>query len=461
MNEFPEGFKWGAATASYQIEGAADRDGRGQSIWDTFSKTPGKVKNADNGDHACDHYNRYPEDVQIMKDLGIQSYRFSLAWPRMFPNGDSVREERGFDFYNRLIDSLIEAGIEPIITAYHWDLPQALQDKGGWANRETAYAFADYFAAAVEAFGDRVKSWITLNEPWCTSWLGYGNGVHAPGVANLDDAIAAAHHTALAHGLAARAGRAKRGDIRVGIACNMTNYIVTAPENRDLLELKELMDGQLNRWWLDALTTGHYPAATAASFGERLERVFQPGDSEILKTKTEFLGINYYSDGFLGEPGPEVEPIGNGGVFPFPQRTDGSGPPPYTDMGWPITPEGLGDLVVRVAKDWPELEIVISENGAAFGQVPDENGVVNDVERVDYLQTHLASLARGIQEGAPVTAYYVWSLLDNFEWAEGYEKRFGIVHVDFETMKRTPKESAAFYAKVIATNGASLKAAAI
>ena len=461
MSEFPEGFKWGAATASYQIEGAFDKDGRGPSIWDTFSKTPGKVKNADNGDVACDHYHRFEEDIQIMKDLGIQTYRFSLAWPRLFPEGDSRREQRGFDFYNRLIDALIAAGIEPIITAYHWDLPQPLQDKGGWANRDTAYAFADYMAAAVEAFGDRVQSWLTLNEPWCTSWLGYGNGVHAPGVQNLNHAIAAAHHTALAHGLAVRAALAVNPTIKVGIAVNMTNYIVTNPENRDLLELQELMDGQLNRWWLDALTTGHYPAATAASFGEKLDRVFMPGDSEILKVRTDFVGINYYSDGFLNEPGPEVEPIEKGMVFPFPQRTDGSGPPPYTDIGWPITPEGLGNLVVRVARDWPELEIIISENGACFPEGPDANGEVHDTRRVDYLDGHLQSLARGIAEGAPVTAYYVWSLLDNFEWAEGYEKRFGIVHVDFDTLKRTPKASADFYAKVIATNGESLKSAVI
>ena len=461
MNEFPEGFKWGAATASYQIEGAANTDGRGASIWDTFSKTPGKVKNADNGDVACDHYNRMPEDVAIMKDLGLDTYRFSIAWPRLFPVGDARREERGFDFYNRLIDTLLENDIEPVATAFHWDLPQPLQDKGGWANRDTAYRMADYMGALVEAYGDRVKKWFTLNEPWVFGYLGYAAGVHAPGEQDLGKGIRAAHHTALAHGLASRAAQAVRSDIQTGIALNMTNYINTNPDNPELVELRDLMDAHLNRWWLDALTTGHYPQILLPYFEPHLNEVLLPGDHEILKVKTDLMGINYYSDAFLNEPGPEVEPIINGRVFPFPHRTDGRGPSPYTDIGWPITPEGLGDLVLRVGRDWPELDIYISENGAAYTDGPGADGEVHDDRRVDYLQGHLKSLARGIAEGAPVKGYFVWSLMDNFEWAEGYEMRFGIVHIDFETLKRTPKKSAKFYANIIATNGESLKELAI
>lgn len=450
IENFPKGFKWGAATSSYQIEGAAHTDGRGSSIWDTFSYTDGKVVGGENGDVACDHYNRYPEDIQIMKDLGLQTYRFSIAWPRLFPNGDSVREQRGFDFYNRLIDGLIEAGIEPVATIYHWDLPQTLQDNGGWANRDIVPAFADYAAACVEAFGDRIKNFITLNEPWCTSWLGYAIGVHAPGVKDVDQAIAASHHTAMAHGAAARAMRAVRSDIRVGIALNMTNYRVTPDANADVIELSHLMDSNINRWWLDAAIHGRYPQNLVDSYGEKLSKLVQPGDMELVKVDTDFFGVNYYSDSFLANPRPEDKPISEGGLFPFPQRADGTPPEPYTAMGWPITPRGLGDLVLRIARDWPEVkDITITENGVAYDDVVSEDGEVHDTKRVEYLTAHLESLGRGIAGGAPVSAYFAWSLLDNFEWAEGYAKRFGIVHVDFETLKRTPKDSAKEYGAII------------
>jgi beta-glucosidase len=462
LSSFSNDFKWGAATSSYQIEGAAHTDGRGPSIWDTFCATPGKVRNMENGDVACDHYHRYPEDVALMKELGIQTYRFSLAWPRMFPNGDTVREERGFDFYNRLINELLANDIEPVITIYHWDLPQPLQDKGGWANRDIVDVFAHYAAAAVEAFGDRVKNWITLNEPWCASWLGYASGVHAPGVKDIDQAIAAAHHSALAHGVATRAMRAVRSDIRVGIALNMTNYRVDDPNNAELNELAGLMDSHINRWWADAAVTGHYPANLVESYGERLEKLIMPGDHDLLKVKNDFLGINYYSDSFLGTPDEDTRPIIEGGLFPFPQRTKDTPPSPQTDMGWPITPEGLHDLVLRVARDWPELgEIIITENGAAYPEGPDADGEVHDQRRIDYLTSHLEALGRACEEGAPVSRYYAWSLMDNFEWAEGYAKRFGLIHVDFETLVRTPKQSARVYATIIQTNGESLKAVSV
>ena len=393
-----------------------------------------------------------------MQDLGIQTYRFSLAWPRMFPTGDSVREQRGFDFYNRLIDSMLEHGLEPMATAYHWDLPQTLQDKGGWANRDTAYRLADYAAAITDAFGDRVKNWLTLNEPWCFSWLGYANGVHAPGVKDIDQAIAAAHHTSLAHGLASRSMKAVRGDIRTGMALNMTNYRIEDPNDPELAELGALLDSHINRWWLDGAFRGAYPQNLVDLYGDRLQRHIQGGDMEIVKVTTDVVGINYYSDSFVGLPRPEDKPMIEGGLFPFPQRSNGTAPAPYTDMGWPITPEGLHDLPLRIARDWPEIkELSITENGAAFPEGPNEDGEVVDTRRVEYLISHLDALGRAVAEGAPVKSYYAWSFLDNYEWAEGYAKRFGIVHVDFDTQIRTVKDSAKAYASIISEQGVNAR----
>lgn len=452
---FPRDFNWGVATSSYQIEGAAQVDGRGESIWDRFCATPGKVVNMENGDVACDHYNRYPEDIQLMKDIGVNTYRFSLAWPRMFPTGDKNREQRGFDFYNRLIDALLEADIKPLATLYHWDLPQTLQDVGGWANRKTVDAFTDYAAAAAEAFGDRVQDWVTLNEPWCVSWLGYMSGVHAPGVKDLDHAVAAAHHTALAHAEATRAMKAVNPTIRTGIALNMTNFIVEDQNNAEIVELGQLMDSHINRWWLDASIHGQYPQNLVDFYGDKLQRVVLDGDMQKLKVEPEFLGINYYSDSFIGVPRPEDKPAGDGGPFPFPQRSNGTPPEPHTDMGWPVTPHGIKDLLLRVAKDWPEVtDIAITENGAAYPEEPDENGVVRDTRRVDYLDAHIENVGAAIEQGAPVKSYYAWSLMDNFEWAEGYAKRFGIIHVDFETQKRTLKNSAKAYSAIISNHTA-------
>ena len=462
MTALPEDFRWGAATASYQIEGGTDLDGRGTCIWDTFAATPGKVVNQENGLVACDHYHRYPEDIKLMKDLGIQTYRFSFAWPRLFPVGDARREQRGFDFYKRVINELLENDIEPFATAYHWDLPQTLQDKGGWANRDIVNIFADYTGALVEEFGDVVKMWSTLNEPWCTSWLGYGVGVHAPGVKDLDQAISAAHHTALAHAQGTRAMRAARSDVKVGIVLNMSNYRVDDPNNSELVELADLLDANINRWWTDAMTTGHYPEVLKPYYGKTLDRILLPGDEDLLKIDPDFIGINYYSDSFVGTPRAEDKPMSEGGMHPFPHRSNGTPPQPLTDMGWPITPEGIHDLVLRVHNDWPSIpEIMITENGAAYPEQPNEDGEVEDYRRVDYLTRHLEALSRAIEEGAPVTRYYAWSLLDNYEWAEGYAKRFGLIHVDFETQVRTPKLSAKTYATIIATNGESLKASVI
>ncbi len=453
---FPEDFNWGSATASYQVEGAFDVGGRSASIWDTFSKTPGKVVRGDNGDVACDHYNRFLEDIQIMKDLGMQTYRFSIAWPRIMPNGTGEVNQEGIDFYNRLIDALLEAGIQPTATLYHWDLPQVLQDKGGWANRDIVQQFADYATVCAEAFGDRVSNWITINEPWCVTWLGNFWGVHAPGLKDLDTSIAVAHHTALAHAEATRALRAVRPEIRSGITLNMTNYRVSDESNPELLQLRDYWDSNINRWWIDAQLHGTYPANLVEFYGEKLAKVVLPGDMEKLKMDSEFLGVNYYSDSFLNTPTAEqVEK--NEGTFVFPINSDGTSPAPHTDMGWPITPEGLGDLLIRIHDSWPEItDIAITENGVAYDDEPDENGVVNDQRRVDYLLSHLNSVSRAIDAGSPVKSYYYWSLMDNFEWAEGYAKRFGIVHINFETLQRTPKLSAKVYSSVIASNGALL-----
>jgi len=450
---FPEDFNWGSATSSYQIEGASKDGGRTPSIWDTFCATPGKVFEGHNGDLACDHYHRYMEDIQIMKDLGIQSYRFSLAWPRIIPGGTGARNQQGIDFYDRLIDALLDAGIQPTATLYHWDLPQVLQDKGGWANRDIVNEIADYATVAAESFGDRVANWVTINEPWCVTWLGYFVGVHAPGIKDIDQAVAAAHHTALAHAEITRALRAVRPEIRSGITLNMTSYQLDDPINPDLIKLRDLNDSNLNRWWLDAQLHGKYPENLVEFYGDKLERVVKDGDMEKLKVDSEFLGINYYSDSFISTPTPE-QVAKNEGSFIFPINADGTSPAPHTDMGWPITPEGLTHLLVRVNKDWPEIQdIAITENGVAYGDEPDANGVVNDQRRVDYLVNHLDSVSKAISQGVPVKSYYYWSLLDNFEWAEGYAKRFGIVYVNFETLQRIPKLSASVYSKVISTNG--------
>jgi beta-glucosidase len=458
-NVFPDDFLWGTATASYQIEGAAQLDGRGVSIWDTFSKTPGKVVGGDNGDVACDHYHRYPEDIEIMKDLGVKAYRLSIAWPRLFPNGDEVREERGFNFYNDLIDALIEAGIEPMVTLYHWDLPQKLEDAGGWANRETVDAFAKYAKACAEEFGDRVNNWITLNEPWCVAWLGYSIGVHAPGKKDHALAIAASHHTALAHSAATRAIKSIRPDAQVGLTVNMTNHNLENPENVDLVVLNGLLDSNINRWWIEAMLYGRYPDNILDYYGQPLREVFLPGDNELLKCSPDYLGINYYSDSFLRNPLAADLANSEPGIFPFPQKGNNAPPAHLADsltaMGWVVTPEGLGNLVTRVHRDYPEIPyLMITENGSSYDDVVEADGNINDTNRTSYLVRHLQSLQKAVAAGVPVKGYFAWSLLDNFEWAEGYAKRFGLVRVDYKTLERTPKLSAKKYKEIIAANSA-------
>jgi beta-glucosidase len=457
MTTFPKGFLWGAATSSYQIEGAAHTDGRGPSIWDVFCKTPGKVANGDNGDVANDHYNRYPEDVALMKELGLQAYRFSFAWPRMFPQGSGAREERGFAFYDRLIDSLLEANIEPLATLYHWDLPQALQDKGGWVNRDIVNYFADYSTAVVERFGDRVKKFSPINEPWVVAWLGYGIGIHAPGIVDRRAAFAAAHHTVLAHAASTNAMRAVRSDILTGPVLNQANNVADDINDPKQAYAVDILDAVQNRFWMDAFMYGKYPQILMDSFGDELNAVIKDGDLEAAKVKNDFIGINYYFDNRVG---PAVDGLDQWHSISslFGVASDETPRGPLTDMGWPLTPEGLENLLVRWHKEHGEKlpDLYITENGCAYGDGPGPDGTVHDPKRIDYLSTHLKAISSAIAQGSPVKGYYQWSLMDNFEWALGYEKRFGIVHVDFDTQKRTIKDSGYWYRDQIKNNGSTI-----
>ena len=454
MANFPNDFLWGAATSSYQIEGAATEDGRGVSIWDTFSKSPGKVANGDTGDIANDHYHLYKDDIALMKNLGLQSYRFSFAWPRMFPQGDSQRNEKGFEFYDRLIDSLLEANIEPLATLYHWDLPQALQDKGGWVNRDIVSAFADYSTAVVERFGDRVKKFTPINEPWVVAWLGYGIGIHAPGIKNRADAFAAAHHTVMAHAASTEAMRAVRSDILTGPVLNQANYVADDPSDPVQAHAVAIGDAHQNRFWMDAFMYGKYPQILLDEFGTELSSVIRDGDHEKAMIKNDFIGINFYFDNRVGPSlDNAIQWHSIAGLFNL--AIDETPRGPLTDMGWPLTPAGLENLLVRWHKEHGKTlpDLYITENGVAYGDEPDSRGRVTDQRRIDYLSTHLQAVSNAIAQGSPVKGYYQWSLMDNFEWALGYEKRFGIVHVDFQTQKRTIKESGHWYSEVIKSNG--------
>jgi len=468
VTNFPSDFRWGAATAAYQIEGAAYEDGRGLSIWDTFCKIPGKVHNGESGDIACDHYHRFVEDIALMKSLGLKNYRLSLSWPRLFPNGDEVREERGFAFYDQLINTLLTAGITPLVTLYHWDLPQALEDKGGWVNRATVDAFGKYASAVAEHFGDRVKAFSPINEPWVVAWLGYGIGYHAPGRSSRAEAFAAAHHTVIAHATAANAMRAVRTDLKIGPVLNQGNYIADDPTDANLTHMRDFFDAYHNRFWIDAFFHGRYPAILMEKCGEDLSSVIRPGDMELAQVKNDFLGINYYNDSRVGLAKEKTEtatsktletddaPRDLPALFGF--TVDGEYPGEKTDMGWPITPDGLRNLLVRWKTELGDRcpDLYVTENGCAYGDEPGADGQVHDEKRITYLKAHISSIAKAIEQGAPVKGYYQWSFMDNFEWALGYAKRFGLVHVDYKTQKRTPKDSANWYAEVIATNGENL-----
>ena len=423
-------FTWGVATSSYQIEGAATAGGRGPSIWDTFSRVPGAVINGDSGDVACDHYHRYNEDLDLIKWLGVNAYRFSIAWPRIFPQGAGSPNQAGIDFYDRLIDGALERGITPWPTLYHWDLPQALEDKGGWNSRATSERFAEYAHLMAEKFGDRVKNWTTLNEPFCSAWLGYLYGVMAPGIKDLQTAINASHHLLLGHGLATQAIRSVASDLRVGIVLNLTPAI---PLNeKDELAAK-YADGFDNRWYADPVFKGSYPQDIVEGFGKEVP--IHAGDMQSISAPLDFLGINFYTRQTVTLD-ESAKPL------PYrPVMVDGV---ERTAMGWEVHPESLTNIIMRVHRDYAPKEIYITENGSAWDESV-INDKVDDSRRVSYLERHLDAMLAAKAQGAPVNGYFAWSLMDNFEWAFGYSKRFGIVYVDYETQKRIPKSSAYYY----------------
>ncbi len=459
----PHDFLFGSATASYQIEGAVDEDGRGPSIWDTFSHTPGLVLKGDTGDVADDHYHRIDEDLDLMVRLGLQAYRFSIAWPRIVPAGVGALESRGIDFYSRLVDGLLERGIRPVATLYHWDLPQALEDRGGWLDRDTAQAMAEYAAAIGAALGDRVHTWTTLNEPWCSAFLGYGSGAHAPGLHGREQALVAAHHLNLAHGLAIQALRdVVRDDAEFSVTLNLH---VFRPEGPSGETARRKLNAIGNDVFLGPMLEGRYSDDLREVTREVTDWGFvRDGDLRAIHQPLDVLGVNYYAtnrvrlwdgvgerqnaDGHkeaLGSPWPGAEDV------EFLEQ-----PGPHTEMAWNIDPAGLYDLLAQLRERFPELPLMITENGAAFPDavVPSAGtgagGItIDDQDRIDYVRRHLAEVERAIADGIDVRGYFLWSLLDNFEWSWGYSKRFGIVHVDFNTLARTPKASAAWYASLI------------
>ena len=457
---FPSSFLFGAATAAYQIEGAAHEDGRTDSIWDVFCREPGAVVNADNGDVACDHYHRYRDDVSMMSDLGLQAYRFSTSWSRVQPDGGQFNA-KGLDFYSRLVDELLGKGITPWLTLYHWDLPQALQELGGWANRDTAYRFRDYSLGVHDALGDRVDSWTTLNEPWCSSFLSYIGGEHAPGIQDPALGLAAAHHLLLGHGLTAADLTARDEKLRVGITLNLTVADPVEPADAGDRDAARRIDGQFNRFFLDPIFRGSYPEDVLEDVAHLdFERHVQPGDLEIIRTPIHSLGVNYYHGEAVSMRSSEVEmstaaPSVRPKRSPFPAADDVHWhlrDLPTTAMGWEVQPEGLTRLLKRVHEEYTGpagIALAVTENGAAYD---DErvNGAVHDADRVAFLEAHLSAILDAIDDGVPVGGYFYWSLMDNFEWAWGYDKRFGIVHVDYETQERTSKDSAIAYTRVIA-----------
>ncbi len=434
---FPGDFIWGTATAAYQIEGAVAEDGRGESIWDRFCKTPGKVLNGDTGEVACDHYHRMEEDLDLLKELGAGSYRFSISWPRIFPEGTGRVNQKGLDFYQRLVDGLLERDIIPAATLYHWDLPQVLQDRGGWLNRDTAFAFSDYSDTLFQALGDRISKWITINEPWVVAFLGHWLGTHAPGIKDFKSGIDSAHHLLLGHGLALEAFRAGGFPGEIGITCNMaTNY--PASESPDDIQAAERENQYLVKWFTRPVLAGSYPGMLLRWYEERgFAPPVNDGDMEIIAGPVDFMGINYYTS----------QVIKNSDSWPLETGVVSTGLP-VTDMGWEIRPEGLYDLLIFLKDEYPGVPFYITENGAAFPDSPDESGRFMDIRRIDYLRSHFKSALKAVKDGVPLKGYYVWSLMDNFEWSFGYDKRFGIIRVDYRTGKRTVKASGEWCSRV-------------
>jgi beta-glucosidase len=435
----PAGFGWGAATSAYQVEGGADADGKGPSVWDVFAHRGGTIADGSTGDVAADHYHRYADDIALMASLGIRSYRFSVSWPRVLPDGTGKVNQRGLDFYKRLVEGLRRHDIEPVLTLWHWDTPQALQEKGGWENRDTARYFADYAAVMQEALGDSVGLWLTLNEPKTVVEVGYIVGAHAPGKRDRRAAYTAAHTLLLGHGLAVAALRAAGTAGDVGIALNVAPVYPTPGDDAAAVAAATLRDGYENRLYLDAVFRGRYPddvLADLAAAGIDLHGLARSGDLEAIGAPIDVLGLNYYTPFVVDTAGRDVVRY------------------PVSPAGWvQIYPEGLYDIVVRVARDYGSPRISITENGVPTQDAPGAGGVVDDEPRISYLHDHLAAMQRARAAGVRIEGFHVWSLLDNFEWAAGYTQRWGITRVDFETQQRTPKASAAWYADVIAANG--------
>lgn len=447
MRKFPDHFLWGSATSSYQIEGAANEDGKGQSIWDRFSNTPGKIVNGDHGNIAIDHYHRYKDDIQLMKELGLQSYRFSVSWPRIFPDGVGRPNAKGLDFYKRVIESLHQNEIKPLLTLYHWDLPQALQDKGGWLNRDIVDYFLEYAAYLFKELDDVIPTWITHNEPWVASFKGYADGEHAPGYTDTQSYLRASHHLNLAHGEAVAAYRelSSNKDGQIGITLNLTPSYPAggSPEEQSAATI---WDGFMNRWFLDPVLKGNYPQDLVSLYAKKFDLSFiQTGDSERINQPIDFLGVNYYSVATVK--------AGNKGLFNFLGIEGVSSEKPKTAMGWEIYSKGLEELLIRIKNDYGNIPLFITENGAAFEDKLEADGSIIDDERVQYLKEHLIACYEAIQHGVNLKGYYLWSMFDNFEWAFGYQKRFGMVYIDYATQKRTAKKSAQWYKEVIQNNG--------
>lgn len=426
-HRFPPDFVWGVATSAFQIEGAATEDGRGASIWDSFCRVPGVIADASNGDLACDHYHRWREDLDLIASLGVDAYRFSVSWPRVRPGGSGAWNEKGMAFYDRLVDGLLARGIKPYLTLNHWDLPDELQAHGGWAHRDTVHRFVEYAQGLASRLGDRVVAITTHNEPWVMAVLGHETGIFAPGVKNRATAAQAAHHLLLSHGLALQALRAQGCKSRLGIVLNLSP-VQPATDNESDRAAARLEDGKLLRWYMDPLFKSAYPADVVQHLGADAPQV-QPGDMAVIKAPMDFLGVNYYSRAVVSAAGP------------WDAKTSGR---PITDMGWEVYPEGLTELLLRLHRDYAVPPLYVTENGGAFKDVF-EGGRVDDRDRTEYIAAHIAAVGEALRQGVPMAGYMVWSLLDNFEWASGYAKRFGIVHVDYQTQRRTPKDSALWY----------------
>lgn len=442
---FPPGFLFGAATSAYQIEGGAAEGGRRPSIWDTFSHAPGRTRNGDTGDIACDHYHRWPEDLDLVRDLGLGAYRLSVSWTRLQPEGRGPLDPRGVAFYRSILERLRSDGVRPFVTLYHWELPQVLEDAGGWPSRDTALGFADFAGATTAALGDLADDWLTVNEPWCQAFLGYGWGVHAPGRRDLRDAVAASHHLLLGHGLAVQAIRAARPGSSIGLADILTDVVAGSDDTVDIAAAARY-DANSNRLFLDPVLLGGYPAEVHAIYDRLgLDRVIGEGDERVIAAPIDFLGVNHYQR-IIVRDDPADDHLGARGT---------PAAPATTSLGWSVTPDALHAALLRVHRTYPAIPLYITENGASYHDYVDPEGRVRDPDRVEYLRGYLGAAARAIADGVDLRGYFHWSLLDNFEWGEGYGSRFGLVHVEFGSQRRTRKDSALWYRDLIASHTAA------